>query len=87
MRELLLLFIVMAMILTKYHFGLLVSTLILDTFKDVKISNFICHYRANKKAWMTGLLFEGFVYSFDKRMNGSKYLFFVDNCLAHPQVI
>ena len=41
----------------------------------------------NKKAWITGLLFEGFFYSFDKRMNGRKYLLFVNNYLAHPKVI
>ena len=31
-------------------------------FKNVNISNLNCHYRANKKAWMIGLLFEEFVY-------------------------
>ncbi|MFQ6637550.1 hypothetical protein Gotur_014273 [Gossypium turneri] len=30
-------------------------------FKHVNIDNLNCHYRANKKAWMTGLFFQDFV--------------------------
>ncbi|KAK3228652.1 hypothetical protein Dsin_000533 [Dipteronia sinensis] len=56
-------------------------------FKHVNMSNLSCHYRANKRAWMTGLLFQEFVCWFDKRMNGRKVLLIVDNCPAHPKVI
>lgn len=56
-------------------------------FKNVNINNLNCHYRANKKAWMTGLLFQEFVRWFDDRMKGRKVLLIVDNCPAHPKVI
>ena len=36
------------------------------------MSNLSCHYWANKRGWMTGLLFQEFVGWFDKRMNGRK---------------
>ncbi|XP_016706779.1 CENP-B homolog protein 2-like [Gossypium hirsutum] len=49
------------------------------------IDNLNCHYRANKKAWMTGLLFQDFVRWFDARMTGRKVLLIVDNCPAHPK--
>ncbi|KAK1562050.1 hypothetical protein Q3G72_005338 [Acer saccharum] len=55
-------------------------------FKHVNMSNLNCHYRANKRAWMTGLLFQEFVCWFDKRMNGRKVLLIVDNCPAHPKL-
>ena len=56
-------------------------------FKNVNMNNLNCKYRSNKKAWMTGLLFQDFVGWFDKRMNGKKVLLIVDNCPAHPKVV
>ena len=56
-------------------------------FKNVNMSNLNCHYRANTKAWMTGLLFQEFVCWFDKRMNGRKVILLVENCIAHSKVI
>ncbi|MBA0881056.1 hypothetical protein Goshw_008511, partial [Gossypium schwendimanii] len=56
-------------------------------FKHVNIDNLNCHYRANKKAWMIGLLFQDFVHWFDAGMTGRKVLLIVDNCPAHPKNI
>lgn len=80
MRESLWLFVAIVMVWTKYHFGLLVSMLILDALKNVNISNFNCYYQDNKKAWMTRLFFEEFVIWFNKKINGRKVLHLVDNC-------
>jgi len=54
-------------------------------FKHVNIDNLNCHYWANKKEWMIGLL--DFVPWFDARMIGRKVLLIVDNCPAHSKVI
>ncbi|XP_022866870.1 uncharacterized protein LOC111386636 [Olea europaea var. sylvestris] len=54
-------------------------------FKYVNMNNLNCKYQSNKKAWMTGLLFQDFFGCFDKRMNGRKVLLIVDNCSAHPK--
>ncbi|MBA0845672.1 hypothetical protein Goarm_023263 [Gossypium armourianum] len=40
----------------------------------MSIDNFNCHYRANNKTWMTGLLFQDFVHWFGARMTGRKVL-------------
>ncbi len=56
-------------------------------FKNVNMNNLNCIYRSNKKAWMTGLLFQEYVNWFDKRMNGRKVLIIVDNCPAHPKIV
>ncbi|XP_022893755.1 CENP-B homolog protein 2-like [Olea europaea var. sylvestris] len=56
-------------------------------FKNMNMNNLNCKYRSNKKAWMTGLLFQDFVGWFDKRMNGRKVLLIVDNCPTHPKVV
>ncbi|MBA0852441.1 hypothetical protein Goshw_005385 [Gossypium schwendimanii] len=56
-------------------------------FKHVNIDNLNCHYLANKKAWMTGLLFQDFVRWFGARMTCRKVLLIVDNCPAHPKNI
>ncbi|XP_022865448.1 CENP-B homolog protein 2-like, partial [Olea europaea var. sylvestris] len=56
-------------------------------FKNENMNNLNCKYRSNKKAWMTGLLFQDFVGWFDKRMNGRKVLLIVDNCPTHPKVV
>ncbi|XP_055833571.1 CENP-B homolog protein 2-like [Solanum dulcamara] len=56
-------------------------------FKNVNMTYLNCTYISNKKAWMTGLLFQEYVGWFDKRMNGKKVLLIVDNCLAHPTIV
>ena len=42
-------------------------------------------YRWNKKAWMTGALFEEYVTDLDKKMTlaGRKIILFLDNCSSH----
>ncbi|KAL5538009.1 hypothetical protein UlMin_044834 [Ulmus minor] len=49
-----------------------------------KYANLRCF---KNKAWMTRLLFQEFVCWFDKRMNGRKALFLVDNCLAYAKIV
>lgn len=46
-------------------------------------------YRHNKKAWMTGSLFEEWVRKQDRRflLQGRSVALVLDNCSAHPQVI
>ena len=45
-------------------------------------------YRANKKAWMTGVLFEEYLRDLDKRMAKEKrsIVLVLDNCAAHPSI-
>ncbi|XP_053391290.1 tigger transposable element-derived protein 4-like [Mercenaria mercenaria] len=43
-------------------------------------------YKSNKKAWMTGEIFEEWLHWFDRQMKGRKVLLFVDNAPSHPQV-
>ncbi|GJR90625.1 CENP-B homolog protein 2-like protein [Tanacetum coccineum] len=56
-------------------------------FKNVNLNSLNCEYRANKRAWMTGVLFEEYVRQLDKKMVGRKILLIVDNCPAHPKII
>lgn len=56
-------------------------------FKNINMSSINCHYHANKRAWMTSVLFEEYVRWFDHKMNGRKTLLMVDNCPAHPKHI
>ncbi|GKD13484.1 CENP-B homolog protein 2-like protein [Tanacetum coccineum] len=37
-------------------------------FKNVNLNSLNCEYRANKRAWMTGVLFEEYVRQLDKKM-------------------
>jgi len=55
-------------------------------FKNVK--SLPVTYKANKRAWMTGELFEQWVVTFDAKMKRQKrkVLLFVDNCPAHADV-
>jgi DDE superfamily endonuclease len=43
-------------------------------------------YEANKKAWMTGSLFETYMKKLDRKfsLQGRKVIIFADNCSAHP---
>ena len=34
-------------------------------FKNINLNSLNCHYQANKRAWMTGMLFEEYVRRFD----------------------
>jgi hypothetical protein len=56
-------------------------------FKNVNMNSLDCEYHANKKAWMTGLLFEEYVRWLDDQMRGRNILLVVDNCLAHSNNI
>ena len=55
-------------------------------FKNVK--SLPVTYKANKRAWITGELFEEWVVAFDRKMKRQKrkVLLFVDNCPAHTDV-
>ena len=46
------------------------------------------HYRANKKAWLTGDLWEEWIRKVDKSMRnlGRHILLLIDNCPAHKNV-
>lgn len=46
-------------------------------------------YKSNKRAWMTGQIFEEWMVKLDKKFTaaGRKVIFFVDNCPAHPKDI
>lgn len=56
-------------------------------FKNIKSLPVI--YRANKKAWMTSVLFEEWLLMLDEKFlaENRKILLFVDNCPAHPKSI
>ena len=55
-------------------------------FKGAKILP--APYQSNKKAWMTGAVFEGWVRKLDREMKKHKrnIVLIVDNCPAHPQL-
>ena len=56
-------------------------------FNNVNMNSLDCQYRANKKAWMTSVLFDEYVRSFDQMMHGRRVLLVVDNCPAHQRNI
>uniref|UniRef100_A0A8C0Z9I1 CENP-B homolog protein 2-like n=1 Tax=Cyanistes caeruleus TaxID=156563 RepID=A0A8C0Z9I1_CYACU len=56
-------------------------------FKNVNLGSMDCEYRANKRAWMTGILFQEYVQQLDAKMDGRKILLIADNCPAHPKNI
>lgn len=45
-------------------------------------------YKSNKKAWMTSVLFEEYVYKLDRRMalQSRRIALFIDNCPSHPKI-
>ncbi|XP_072165265.1 tigger transposable element-derived protein 4-like [Diadema setosum] len=53
-------------------------------FKNVKYLPVA--YEANKKAWMTGALFEAWLRKLDRKMEERKIAMVVDNCPAHPHI-
>ncbi|KAL5538428.1 hypothetical protein UlMin_044883 [Ulmus minor] len=59
----------------------------LQCFKNVNLSSMNCEYHANKRAWMTGILFQEYVRQLDRKIDGRKVLLLVDNCPAHPKTI
>ncbi|KAM3305917.1 hypothetical protein P3S67_012786 [Capsicum chacoense] len=54
-------------------------------FKNVNLGSMDCEYRANKRAWMIGILFQEYVQQLDAKMDDRKILLIVDNCPAHPK--
>ena len=58
----------------------------LQCFKTVK--QLSCQYRAQKKRWMTGVLFEEWVRKLDSciRAQSRKVVPLIDNCPAHPEI-
>ena len=57
-------------------------------FKGLELVMLPVTYRANKKAWMTSLLFKEWVERLNRQMQLQErnILLFVDNCAAHPDV-
>ncbi|XP_071497446.1 tigger transposable element-derived protein 4-like [Diadema antillarum] len=53
-------------------------------FKNVK--KLPVAYESNKKAWMTGALFEAWLRKLDGKMEGRKIAMVIDNCPAHPHI-
>ena len=55
-------------------------------FKNVK--QLPCRYRAQKKTWMTGVLFEEWVRKLDSSFQAQsrKVALLTDNCPAHPEI-
>ena len=60
----------------------------LRCFKGLELATLPVTYRANKKAWMTSVLFKEWVERLNGQMQLQKrnILLFVDNCAAHPDV-
>ncbi|XP_026406444.1 CENP-B homolog protein 2-like [Papaver somniferum] len=56
-------------------------------FKNVNMNSLDFQYRANKRAWMTGALFEEYVRCLDAKMYGRKILLILDDCPSHPKTI
>ena len=56
------------------------------SFKNVK--QLPCRYRAQKKSWMTGVLFEDWVRKLDSsyQAQSRKVALLVNNCAAHPEI-
>ena len=57
-------------------------------FKGVNKKTLPVEYHANKKAWMTSVIFETWLKKFDKHMGckGRKVLLFLDNATSHSDV-
>lgn len=56
-------------------------------FKNIRSLPII--YRSNRRAWMTGEIFERYMLELDEKftVENRKVLFFVDNCPAHPKSV
>ena len=52
------------------------------------VRNVPCRYRAQKKSWMDGFLFEEWIRELDSKFEreGRKFVLIVDNCPAHPRL-
>ncbi|XP_069107251.1 tigger transposable element-derived protein 4-like [Argopecten irradians] len=57
-------------------------------FQKVPASSLPVHYYHNKKAWMTGSIFEDWLKKFDRKMTrqGCRVLMFLDNAPSHPKL-
>ena len=55
-------------------------------FKKCKIV--ACTYKANKKSWMTSMLFRDYLFGLNSKMNAAKrkIVLLIDNCPAHNDV-
>lgn len=58
------------------------------SFKDYHKSNFRVTYEANKKAWMTGKIFETWLKRLNHKMrvHNRNILLFMDKCSSHPRL-
>ncbi|XP_024005406.1 CENP-B homolog protein 2-like [Eutrema salsugineum] len=56
-------------------------------FKNINMTGLDCHYRSNKRALMTSVIFKEYIRWFDKKMHGRKVLSVINNCPAHPKNI
>ena len=57
-------------------------------FKRVNKKTLPVEYHANKKAWMTSVIFKTWLKKFDKCMGckGQKVLLFLDNAMSHSNI-
>ena len=54
-------------------------------FKGLDVTKLPVTYKANKKAWMTAVLFENWLKEWDNQLEGKpKICLLLDNCTAHP---
>lgn len=53
----------------------------------INIENLGCYWRYNKKAWMTGKIFEEWLCWFDTKMTGRNVLLLMDNFSAHESAV
>lgn len=57
-------------------------------FKNIQIDSLPIHYYNNKKAWMTGKIYEDYLMRVNNKMKsqGRKILLFLDNAPSHPEL-
>ena len=57
-------------------------------FKGLRINSLPVQYYANKRAWMTSVLFEKWLKDWDKelKLKSKNTLLILDNCAAHPNL-
>ncbi|KAJ5111402.1 mariner-Tc1 transposon family protein [Penicillium argentinense] len=53
------------------------------TAAGINIENFNCQWYSNRKAWMSGQIFEGWLRWFDNTMSGRKVVLLLDHISAH----
>ena len=57
-------------------------------FRHLDRTTLPVHWRFNKKAWMTSLIMEEWLHSFNGKMKseGRKVILFLDNATCHPKI-